>query len=65
MSERIEISGEIETPLLAEKSSSETNSIMASWSNISVPGNVGAALQQQVILQAFKSIYTPSKVSSL
>ena len=44
MSEAIEISGDIETPLISDKSPN-----MASWSNISVPGNVGAILQQQVM----------------
>jgi hypothetical protein len=43
MSETIEISGDIETPLI----SSDKSPNMASWSNISVPGNVGAILQQQ------------------
>jgi hypothetical protein len=43
MSEKIEITGDIETPLITDKQST-----MASWSNISVPGNVGAILQQQV-----------------
>jgi len=42
MSEKIEITGDIETPLITDKQSN-----MASWSNISVPGNVGAILQQQ------------------
>merc|ERR1711970_1232122 len=43
MSEKVEISGDIETPLIEQPKSST----MASWSNISVPGNVGTILQQQ------------------
>lgn len=44
MSEKVEISGDIETPLIEQTKSNP----MASWSNISVPGNVGTILQQQV-----------------
>ena len=44
MSEKVEISGDIETPLIEQTKSQP----MASWSNISVPGNVGQLLQQQV-----------------
>ena len=44
MSEKVEISGDIETPLIEQTKSQP----MASWSNISVPGNVGTLLQQQV-----------------
>jgi len=43
MSEKVEISGDIETPLIEQTKSNP----MASWSNISVPGNVGTILQQQ------------------
>jgi len=44
MSGKVEISGDIETPLIEKTNSSNP---MASWSNISVPGNVGTILQQQ------------------
>ena len=52
MSEKVEISGDIETPLIEQTKSQP----MASWSNISVPGNVGTLLQQQVII-AFTRIF--------
>jgi len=44
--EKIEISGELDsTPLIAGEE--KKTSFMASWSNISMPGNVGTVLQQQ------------------
>ena len=49
MSEKVEISGDIETPLIEQTKSQP----MASWSNISVPGNVGQLLQQQVKKRPF------------
>lgn len=45
--EKIEISGELDsTPLIAGEE--KKTSFMASWSNISMPGNVGTVLQQQL-----------------
>ena len=47
--EKIEISGELDsTPLIESSQTAKKSSLMASWSNISMPGNVGTVLQQQV-----------------
>ena len=47
--EKIEISGELDsTPLIESSQAAKKSSLMASWSNISMPGNVGTVLQQQV-----------------
>ena len=46
--EKIEISGELDSTPLIPTETSAKSSIMASWSNISMPGNVGTVLQQQV-----------------
>jgi len=46
--EKIEISGELDSsPLIEQSTSKKSNFLMASWSNISMPGNVGTVLQQQ------------------
>jgi len=45
--EKIEISGELDSTPLIPTEKSTKSSIMASWSNISMPGNVGTVLQQQ------------------
>ena len=42
----VEISGEIDTPLLQEKNTE--NKAMASWANIGVTGNIRDVLTQQV-----------------
>ena len=46
--EKIEISGELDSSPLIEKPNNKPTGLMASWSNISMPGNVGTVLQQQV-----------------
>jgi len=45
--EKIEISGELDSSPLIEKPNNKPTGLMASWSNISMPGNVGTVLQQQ------------------
>jgi len=46
--EKIEISGELDSsPLIGGEQTTKKTSFMASWSNISMPGNVGTVLQQQ------------------
>jgi len=45
--EKIEISGELDSSPLIEKPNNKPSGLMASWSNISMPGNVGTVLQQQ------------------
>jgi len=46
--EKIEISGELDSsPLIEQSTSKKSSFLMASWSNISMPGNVGTVLQQQ------------------
>lgn len=46
--EKIEISGELDSsPLIEKPSNNKPTGLMASWSNISMPGNVGTVLQQQ------------------
>lgn len=46
--EKIEISGELDSSPLIEKPNNKLSGLMASWSNISMPGNVGTVLQQQL-----------------
>jgi len=46
--EKIEISGELDSsPLIEQSTTKKSSFLMASWSNISMPGNVGTVLQQQ------------------
>ena len=54
--EKIEISGELDSSPLIEKPNNKPTGLMASWSNISMPGNVGTVLQQQVSYWSFKGL---------
>jgi len=58
--EKIEISGELDSsPLIEQSTSKKSSFLMASWSNISMPGNVGTVLQQQL-----SSHFTMAKYSA-